>query len=209
MGLWENQVLPRVINVMLGTKAVRGHREDAVVGLRGSVVEIGFGSGLNVPYYPSEIATVYAVDPSTVGRKLAAKRVEALSVPVEYVGLDGQDLPLGDESVDAALSTFTLCTIPDVGRALSELYRVLRPGGQFHFLEHGLSSDPVVANKQHRFNRLQQRIGGGCNLDRPIDRLVVAAGFEISALKKDWLKAPKALKPWNYLYNGVATKPMR
>jgi ubiquinone/menaquinone biosynthesis C-methylase UbiE len=209
MGLWENQVLPRVINVMLGTKAVRGHREDAVVGLRGSVVEIGFGSGLNVPYYPSEIATVYAVDPSTVGRKLAAKRVEALSVPVEYVGLDGQDLPLGDESVDAALSTFTLCTIPDVGRALSELYRVLRPGGQFHILEHGLSPDPVVANKQHRFNRLQQRIGGGCNLDRPIDRLVVAAGFEISALKKDWLKGPKALKPWNYLYNGVATKPMR
>lgn len=209
MGLWENQVLPRVINVMLGTKAVRGHREDAVVGLRGSVVEIGFGSGLNVPYYPSEIATVYAVDPSTVGRKLAAKRVEALPIPVEYVGLDGQDLPLGDEAVDAALSTFTLCTIPDVGRALSELYRVLRPGGQFHFLEHGLSSDPVVANKQHRFNRLQQRIGGGCNLDRPIDRLVVAAGFEISALKKDWLKGPKALKPWNYLYNGVATKPMR
>jgi ubiquinone/menaquinone biosynthesis C-methylase UbiE len=162
---------------------------------------------LNVPYYPSEIATVYAVDPSTVGRKLAAKRVEALSIPVEYVGLDGQDLPLGDGSVDAALSTFTLCTIPDVGRALSELYRVLCPGGQFHFLEHGLSSDPVVANKQHRFNRFQQRIGGGCNLDRPIDRLVVAAGFEISALKKDWLKGPKALKPWNYLYNGVATKP--
>lgn len=208
MGLWENHVLPRVINVMLGTKEVRGHREDAVVGLRGSVVEIGFGSGLNVACYPSEIDMVYAVDPSSVGRKLATKRVQALSTPVQYVGLDGQELPLGDESVDAALSTFTLCTIPDVGQALSELYRVLRPGGPIHFLEHGLSPDPAVARRQHRFNRLQQRIGGGCNLDRPIDRLVVEAGFEISSLKNGWLSGPKALKPWNYLYNGVATKPV-
>jgi ubiquinone/menaquinone biosynthesis C-methylase UbiE len=209
VGLWENQVLPRVINVMLGTKEVRRYREEAVAGLHGSVVEIGFGSGLNVPYYPVEVVTVCAVDPSSVGRKLAAKRVNALSIPVEYVGLDGQELPLGDESVDAALSTFTLCTIPDVGRALSELYRVLRPGGRIHFLEHGLSSDPAVANKQHRFNRFQQRFAGGCHLDRPIDSLVVEAGFEVSALKNNWLSGPKALKPWSYLYNGVAAKPTR
>jgi ubiquinone/menaquinone biosynthesis C-methylase UbiE len=209
VGLWENQVLPRVINVMLGTKEVRRYREEAVAGLHGSVVEIGFGSGLNVPYYPVEVVTVCAVDPSSVGRKLAAKRVNALSIPVEYVGLDGQELPLGDESVDAALSTFTLCTIPDVGQALSELYRVLRPGGRIHFLEHGLSADPAVANKQHRFNRFQQRIAGGCHLDRPIDSLVVEAGFEVSALKNNWLRGPKALKPWSYLYNGVAAKPTR
>jgi ubiquinone/menaquinone biosynthesis C-methylase UbiE len=209
MGLWENQFLPRCINFLLGTKEVRRLREDAVAGLQGSVVEIGFGSGLNVPFYPSEITTVYAIDPSSVGRQLASKRVNMSSIPVQYVGLDGQRLPLADESVDAALSTFTLCTIPDVGLALSELHRVLRPGGQVHFLEHGLAPDPAIASKQHRFNRFQQRVGGGCNLDRPIDRLVWDAGFEMSDLRNDWMGGPKFLKPWNYLYQGVAIKPSR
>ncbi len=209
MGMWEDHLLPRSLNVILGAKGVRGHREDAVAGLQGSVVEIGFGSGLNVPLYPAKITTVYAVEPSSVGRKLGAGRIRASSIPVEYVGLDGQELQMADESVDAALSTFTLCTIPDVARALGELFRVLRPGGQVHFLEHGLAADPDTANRQHRFNRLQQRVAGGCNLDRPIDRLVGEAGFEISVLKNDWLKGPKVLKPWNYLYKGVGTKPMR
>ena len=207
MGLWDDHLLPRFINVICGTQEVARHRADAVAGLRGSIVEIGFGSGLNVPLYPAEISTVYAVDPSSVGRKLGTKRVTASSIPIEYVGLDGQELPLGDESVDAALSTFTLCTIPDVERALGELYRVLRPGGQVHFLEHGLAPDPVIADRQRRFNRFQQRIAGGCNLNRPIDRLVGDAGFKISALSSDWLKGPRALKPWNYLYTGVAIKP--
>jgi len=206
--LWDDHLLPRFINVFCGTGEIARHREDVVAGLRGSIVEIGFGSGLNVPLYPAEISTVYAVDPSSIGRKLGAKRVKASSIPVEYVGLDGQELPLGDESVDGALSTFTLCTIPDVGRALGELYRVLRPGGQVHFLEHGLAPDPVIADRQRRFNRFQGRIAGGCNLNRPIDRLIGDAGFEISALKSDWLRGPKALKPWNYLYTGVAIKPI-
>ena len=179
-----------------------------MAGLHGSVVEIGFGSGLNVPLYPVEVTRVCAVDPSVVGRKLGEERIKASATEVEYVGLDGQVLPLGDESVDAALSTFTLCTIPDVGRALSELYRVLRPGGQIHFLEHGLAADPIIANKQHRFNRFQQRVGGGCNLDRAIDQLVRNAGFQISFLNNQWLSGPKFLKPWNYLYQGVAIKPM-
>lgn len=207
MGLWNDHLLPRFVNLSCGTQEVARRREDAVDGLRGVVVEIGFGSGLNVPFYPAEISTVYAVDPSPVGRRLATKRVMASSIPIEYVGPDGQDLPLDDESVDAALSTFTLCTIPDAGRALGELYRVLRPGGHVHFLEHGLAPDPGIADRQRRFNRLQNRIAGGCNLNRPIDRLIGEAGFEISALKNDWLKGPRALKPWGYLYAGVAIKP--
>lgn len=171
------------------------------------MVEIGFGSGLNVPLYPADVETVYAVDPSAVGRKLAARRVGASPVPIEFVGLDGQELPLGDESVDAALSTFTLCTIPDVTRALSELYRVLRPGGRFHFLEHGLAPEPSTARWQHRLNGLQQRLAAGCNLDRPVDRLVRGAGFEIAELHNDWLKGPRPGKPWGYLYEGLAIKP--
>ena len=122
----------------LATKDVRGHRQRVVPGLRGAVVEIGFGSGLNVPFYPDDVEIVYAVDPVAVGRKLAAKRLSESPVPVEFVGLDGEHLPLGDASVDAALSTFTLCTIPDATQALHELLRVLRPGERFHFLEHGL-----------------------------------------------------------------------
>lgn len=207
MGLWEERLLPRVINVMCGTKETGRHRKEVVVGLQGSVVEIGFGSGLNVPFYPADVTKVYAVDPSELGRRLSRKRVSVSPTAVEYVGLDGQHIPLGDASVDAALSTFTLCTIPDVGMALRELYRVVRPGGTVHFLEHGLAPDADVARKQLRFNRFQQRVAGGCNLNRPIDRLVREAGFEISVMKNDWIKGPKVLKAWSYLYEGVAIKP--
>jgi SAM-dependent methyltransferase len=206
MAVWEDHLLPRFINVVCGSKAIRWHRAEAVAGLSGSVVEIGFGSGLNVPLYPAEITTLYAVEPSSIGRKLGGKRLRASTVPVEFVGLDGQALPLGNESVDAALSTFTLCTIPDVAQALREVHRVLRPGGRFHFLEHGLAQDPVIANKQHRFDGFQGRIAGGCHLDRPIDRLVTDAGFQMSTFKNDWIRGPKALAPWNYLYVGVATR---
>ena len=207
MRFWEEQLLPRFISVVCGTKDAGRHRKEVVVGLQGSVVEIGFGSGLNVPFYPTDVTKVYAVDPSELGRRLSRKRVSVSPTPVEYVGLDGQHLPLADASVDAALSTFTLCTIPDVGMALRELYRVVRPGGTVHFLEHGLAPDADVARKQQRFNRFQQRVAGGCNLNRPIDQLVREAGFQISAMKNDWLQGPNVLKPWSYLYQGVAIKP--
>ena len=206
MALWREHVVPRLTDVLLRTSEVRGHRRRVVTGLRGEVVEIGFGSGLNVPIYPAEVDTVYAVDPSAVGRKLGTKRVEASRVPIRFIGLDGQDLRLDDESVDAALSTFTLCTIPDVRRALQELRRVLRPGGQFHFLEHGLCPEPPTARWQHRLNGLQQRLAGGCNLDRPIDRLVRDAGFQILELRNDWFRGPRPSKPWGYLYEGAAIK---
>jgi ubiquinone/menaquinone biosynthesis C-methylase UbiE len=206
MGIWENQVVPRFSDLTLGVRAVRQQREPVVGGASGELVEIGFGSGLNVPLYPASVKKVNAVDPSTVGRRLAAKRLASSPVPVEFVGLDGQEIPLGDESVDAALSTFTLCTIPDAGRALREVYRVLRPGGRFHFLEHGLSPEPNVARWQHRMNGIQQRIAGGCNLNRPIDRLVGDAGFEMQDLGNDYLEGPRLSKPWGYLYRGVAIK---
>ena len=152
MGFWTDQVVPRLTDKLLGSGEVMKLRRRAVDSLSGEVVEIGFGSGLNVPLYPAEVTHVYAVDPSQVGRKLSQERVEASPVRVDFVGLDGAHLPLDDASVDAALSTFTLCTIPDVVSALSEVRRVLRPGGTFHFLEHGLCPDPVVARKQRRFN---------------------------------------------------------
>jgi ubiquinone/menaquinone biosynthesis C-methylase UbiE len=207
VGIWTDQVVPRFTDKMLGSRQVMKLRRRAVDSLAGAVLEIGFGSGLNVPLYPPEVTRVYAVDPSLVGRKLSRERVDASPVTVDFVGLDGAHLPLDDASVDAALSTFTLCTIPDVTSALSEVFRVLRPGAAFHFLEHGLCPDPAVARKQHRFNGIQQRLAGGCHLDRPIDALVREAGFEITALDHDHMPGPEFMLPWGYLYEGVATRP--
>jgi len=207
VGFWTDQVVPRCTDKMLGSSAVMKLRRRAVDSLAGEVVEIGFGSGLNVPLLPAEVTRLYAVDPSLVGRKLAEDRVQASPVRIDFVGLDGAHLPLDDASVDGALSTFTLCTIPDVTSALSEVRRVLRPGGTFHFLEHGLCPDPAVARTQHRFNGVQQRLCGGCHLDRPIDALVREAGFEIDELDHDSMPGPKFMLPWGYLYEGVARRP--
>jgi ubiquinone/menaquinone biosynthesis C-methylase UbiE len=207
VGLWDEQILPRLTDKLLGNAQVRKLRGKAVTGLHGTVVEVGFGSGLNVPLYPAAVEKVYAIEPSTVAKRLASERVAASPVAVEFAGLDGQKLPLATESVDAALSTFTLCTIPEVDLALIELYRVLKPGGQLHFLEHGLSDDPAVEKWQHRFNGVQQIVCGGCNLDRPIDRLLADAGFELGEVDHEFMPGPKAARPWGYLYEGRATKP--
>jgi ubiquinone/menaquinone biosynthesis C-methylase UbiE len=204
VGLWSDQVVPRMTDVMLGNDAIRRHRRRAVAGLHGAVLEIGFGSGLNVGLYPDDVECVLAVEPSEVGRKLAAARIESSSTPVEFTGLDGEQIPLPDASADTALSTFTLCTIPDATRALGEVRRVLRPGGSLHFLEHGLCPDPGVARWQHRCNGMEQRLAGGCNLDRRIDELLTGAGFEIRALDVGFLGGPKPMRPWTYLYEGVA-----
>jgi ubiquinone/menaquinone biosynthesis C-methylase UbiE len=207
MSLWDERVLPRLTDKLLGNREVRKLRKRAVEGLSGTVVEIGFGSGLNVPLYPPEVDKVYAIEPSELAKQLAGERVSESPVPIEFAGLNGEKLPLANDSVDAALSTFTLCTIPDVDQALSELYRVLKPGGHVHFLEHGLAEDPGVVKWQHRFNGVQQFVCGGCNLDRPIDRLLRDAGFEVTRLDHEWMAGPKAARPWGYLYDGRATKP--
>ena len=179
-------------------------RTRVTAGLSGEVLEIGFGSGLNMPWYPPAVQRVRAVDPSAVARKLAADRVAASTVPVEYIGGDAQALPLADASVDCVVSVLTLCTIPDVGRALAEIRRVLRPTGAFHFLEHGLSPQESVARWQHRLTPLQRRVFGGCHIDRPIGRLVAGAGLELTRLDNYYLKGPRA---FGYMFDGVATKP--
>jgi ubiquinone/menaquinone biosynthesis C-methylase UbiE len=202
MGFYEDQVLPRFIDVALGTKRLGHLRERVAAQLEGEVLEIGFGSGRNVPFYPPTVTRVRAVDPATVGRKLAEKRVAASSVPVEYVGLDGEDLPLADSSVDHVLTTWTLCTIPDVARALDEVSRVLRPGGSLHFLEHGRSPDAKVVKWQDRMTPLQRRLGGGCHLNRAIDRLITDSPLRIERLENYELPGPKSL---GYMYEGVAT----
>lgn len=204
MGLYRVHVLPRLVDLACGTRELRRWREAVTAGLSGTVVEIGFGSGLNMPAYPPEVRLVYAVEPADMARKLAEKRIADSHVEVEHVGLHGESIPLDDESCDGALSTFTLCTIPDVEAALAEVRRVLRPGGRFHFLEHGRSPDASVARWQHRLEPLQKRLADGCHLTRdPLD-LVRGAGFEIERVEARYASGPK---PWTWLTEGAATKP--
>ena len=179
MGFYGEQIVPRIVNKACGTKAAEPLRRRVCAGLAGEVVELGFGSGHNVPFYPAAVTRVTAVEPSDVGWRLAAERVKAASVPVRRSGLDGQSLPFPDDGFDAALSTWTLCTIPDAAAALREVRRVLRPGGTLHFLEHGLAPDERVRRWQRRLEPVQYRLAGGCHLTRLIVDLLTDAGFAL------------------------------
>ena len=202
MGFYREHVLPRVVDKVMSTKETRRIRERICADLTGDVVEIGFGSGHNVPYYGPGVTGVWAVEPSLLAQRIAGKRVDPSPVPVTYAGLDGQRLDLPDDRFDTALSTWTLCTIPDAVAALRELRRVLKPGGRLIFVEHGRSPDAGVRRWQDRLNPIQQRIGGGCNLNRRIDELIRSSGLEIERL--DNFYAAGEPKPFGYLYEGVA-----
>jgi len=192
MGFYERRLLPRIINGMCGTKDLGRLRRRVCEGLTGDVAEIGFGSGLNIPFYPDAVTAVVAIEPADLAWKLAEKRLMASRIPITRSGLDGQSLPLPDNSYDAVVSTWTLCTIPDVAAALSEARRVLKPGGILHFAEHGLAPDERVRRWQRRLDPIQGRIFGGCHVDRPIAELITAAGFTIKDLDAFYLKgAPK------------------
>jgi ubiquinone/menaquinone biosynthesis C-methylase UbiE len=205
MGLYGEHVLPRIVNVACGMKVVEPLRRRVCEGLAGDVVEIGFGSGLNVPFYPGSVTQVAAVEPVDLGWRLAAKRLRETSVPVARSGLDGQSLPFEDDSFDAAISTWTMCTIPDIDAALRELRRVLKPGGSLHFVEHGLAPDEPVRRWQHRLEPMQKRLFGGCHLTRRVADLLTTAGFTITEL--DVFYEEGTPKPMGAESLGVAQSP--
>lgn len=204
MGVYRERILPHLVDKACGSAELARWRARVTEGLAGTVVEIGFGSGLNVPVYPPEVTEVFAVEPALVARRLAEGRVAASPVRIVHVGLDGQSLPLDDQSCDAALSTFTLCTIPDPAVALAELRRVLRPGGRLHFLEHGLAPDARVAAWQHRIEPLQRKLADGCHLTRDPVALVNAAGFAVERHESRYASGPK---PWTWMTEGFAVAP--
>ncbi|MFM6848912.1 MAG: class I SAM-dependent methyltransferase [Terrabacter sp.] len=206
MGFWARQVTPRLV-AGAENEALVALRTRACEGLRGEVIELGFGSGNNVGLYPVAVTRVVAVEPSDVGWALGARRRAGSPIPIVRGGLDGQRLELDDASVDAALSTFTLCTIPDVAAALAEVRRVLRPGGALHFLEHGVSPDAGVRRWQHRIEPIQKRVFDGCHLTRPIDELVEQSGLVVEQVERAYAPMSSLMKPWIFGYLGRATKP--
>ncbi|MDP3889827.1 class I SAM-dependent methyltransferase [Nocardioides sp.] len=208
MGVWSDRVLPRIIDRACAGKEFDPWRRQACSGLTGRVLEIGFGSGLNIDHYPDTVASVAAVEPSDLAWELSGRRRAGSSIRVERSGLDGQELAEADASCDSALSTFTLCTVPDPTRALREVRRVLRPGGALHVLEHGLAPEPDVARWQRRLDPVQKRVAGGCHLTRPATRLLVEAGFDVEVAEEFYLPGPKVMRPWSWCTVAVC-RPAR
>ena len=202
--MYQEQLLPRFQDLVMSRKATRAVRDRVCAGLHGEVVEIGFGTGLNARFYPDTVTKVLAVEPSKVCMRLAQPRIARTSVPVELAGLTGERLDLPTESFDAVLSTWTLCTIPDLAQALSEIRRVLRPDGSFHFVEHGHAPDEQVAAWQRRIEPLNKRLAGGCHLTRRIADRIEQAGFTVTQLDTYYFKGEP--KVFGYTFEGRAAK---
>ena len=188
---------------MLNTPTVNARRATVCQGLHGRVLEIGFGTGLNLDYYPADVTEILVVEPSESAMRLAQPREAAATAPVERIGRDGAQLSLPDGSVECVLSTYTLCTIPAVEAALDEISRVLKPEGALHFLEHGRAPTESVRRWQRRLHPVHTRLVGGCHMDRPIDDLITHAGLLIRELETGYGDGPR---PFSYLYRGRALR---
>ena len=199
MGFYDRHILPRVLNWSCGAKPVQRQRQKVVPLAAGRVLEIGIGSGLNLPYYdPAKVERVIGLDPAEEMLTYARRKSGQLPFAVEYLALEGERIPLERQSVDTVLVTYTLCTIPDAIAALEGMRRVLKPGGRLIFCEHGKAPDAAVRRWQHRLNPLWNRIGGGCNLDRDIPALIEGAGFRIDSLDTMYLPHTPRFAGFNY-----------
>ena len=202
MGLYSNVIFPRFMNFLMSNKLMTKQRKIVLAEARGEILEIGFGTGLNLPHYPDHVQKITVLDPNAGMKSLAERQIKRSRIKVESLTLSGERLPMNDGSFDTIVCTWTLCSIPAVGQALREVRRVLRPGGRFLFIEHGLSDKPGVQKWQHRLNPIERAIGDGCNLNRPIEQLIQAEGLKLMNL--DRFDLPQTPKILGHLYRGAA-----
>lgn len=187
----------------MSNKEVARCRSQIIPEARGRVLEIGIGSGLNLPFYSSHVVNVCGVDPSRELLQMARKEAGSVVFPVELLNASAEDLPVESETIDTIVMTWTLCSIPDAGKALSEMRRVLKPGGELLFIEHGLAPEAKVRAWQDRINRPWRAVSGGCNLNREVDRLIASAGLAVQRLDTKYLRGPRM---FTFTYQGCARK---
>ena len=204
MRFFSQVIVPRLCDFLLNKSLLVRHRRELLASANGDVLEIGFGTGLNLPYFPERVHKLTAVDPNPGMHRLAQKRIKQRGIEVDQHVLGGERLPFEDNRFDCAVSTFTLCSIEEVAQALREVYRVLKSGGKFLFLEHGLSPEPRVQKWQRRLNWLQVRLANGCHLDRDMKALVAARPFASVEVEEFYLE--RTPRTHGYLYRGIATK---
>ena len=205
MGFYDKYILPKFLNCACGTKPINYQRGKIVPLAKGIVLDIGIGSGLNIPFYnKSNIDHFYGLDPSEELLKIAKSLAKKNELEIEFLQCGAEAIPLPDQSIDTVLITYTMCTIPDIKLSNSEIMRVLKPGGQLLFCEHGLAPDKNIAKWQRRINPIWRMIAGGCNLNRDIPKLITSSGFKISNMEEMYL--PSTPKFAGYNYWGVAKK---
>jgi SAM-dependent methyltransferase len=204
VGFYRQVIFPRLCDLLLNRPFVARYRRELLTHAFGEVLEIGFGTGLNLRFYPEDVRKITTVDPNVGMHSLARKRIKQRGIEVDRRDLSGEHLPFDSDTFDCVVSTFTLCSIAGVGQALSEVYRVLKPSGRFLFLEHGLAPDSTVRKWQHRLNWLEMRLADGCRLDRDISGIVTAQPF--SSLSMDQFYMGRFPRTHGYMSRGIATK---
>lgn len=201
MSFYEDRVLPHLVNLAMRNQRLLPYRERVVSAAEGRVLEIGIGSGLNLPFYTSRVREILGLDPAPRLITMARRAAESTGLPVTFLEHSAEQIPLEAASVDTAVVTWTLCSIPDAGQALHEMRRVLKPGGQLLFVEHGLAPEPGVRRWQDWLTPLWKRCSGGCHLNRPIQTLIDDNGFAVTQIETGYMKGPR---PMAFLYEGCA-----
>jgi len=203
MGIYSQLIFPRLLEMSMSSDSMTGYRKQLLQNVTGDVLEIGFGTGLNLPHYPAAVESLTTVEPNGGMSAIAQKRITASPIPVQTEQLSGENLPMPDASFDNVVCTWTLCSIPDVTKALQEAYRVLKPGGRFFFIEHGLSDESGIQTWQNRITPVQKIVADGCHLNRKMDALVNEVFDEVTV---EEFYAPDLPKIMGYFYRGVAVK---
>jgi ubiquinone/menaquinone biosynthesis C-methylase UbiE len=202
MGFYERWIVPRLLDLAMRNRVLDPYRQRTIETAQGLVLEVGVGSGLNLPLYGPAVTHVFGLDPSPELLRLASRLAADVVIPVSLLRASSENLPVADAVFDTIVITWTLCSIPNPVAALTEMRRVLRPGGRLIFVEHGLSPETRIARWQHRLTPYWKQISGGCHLDRKTDDLIRAAGFQVDAVETGYMTGPK---PWTFMYQGSAT----